>query len=146
MNQDGFDLDDLLPIVGEFGRYQRLLLWFVCLPACLPCGFCAFNQLFMTDTPPHWCNVPGLEGLDPPQRRHLGIPKEADNESYSRCTRYNIDWGAPEMIMMENLAPNASWEVIPCDHGWEYDQSEITSSVVVDVSLSDDDYVDLEPL
>ncbi|XP_046482453.1 carcinine transporter isoform X1 [Neodiprion pinetum] len=134
-DDDGFDLDDLLPIVGEFGRYQRLLLWFVCLPACLPCGFCAFNQLFMSETPPHWCKVPGLEGLDPPQRRHLGIPSQGDNESYSRCTRYNIDWETPAMLMAEYLTPNASWSVIPCDHGWEYDESEVTSSIVIDFNL-----------
>lgn len=74
MQEGSFDLDDLLPIVGEFGRYQKQLLWLVCLPACLPCGFCAFNQLFMADTPPHWCKVPGLENLDADRRRRLAIP------------------------------------------------------------------------
>lgn len=73
-SDEGFDLDDLLPIVGEFGRYQKQLLWLVCLPACLPCGFCAFNQLFMADTPPHWCKVPGLEEMDVVRRRRLAIP------------------------------------------------------------------------
>lgn len=51
------DMDDLLPQVGEFGLYQKLLLWLICLPACFPCGFGAFNQLFMTDVPDHWCKV-----------------------------------------------------------------------------------------
>lgn len=74
VSQDDFDLDDLLPIVGEFGRYQKQLLWLVCLPACLPCGFCAFNQLFMADTPSHWCKVPGLENMDVARRRRLAIP------------------------------------------------------------------------
>lgn len=45
--QEPFDLDELLPSIGEFGKYQKLLLWFICLPACIPCGFCAFNQIFM---------------------------------------------------------------------------------------------------
>jgi hypothetical protein len=45
--QEPFDLDELLPLIGEFGKYQKLLLWFICLPACIPCGFCAFNQVFM---------------------------------------------------------------------------------------------------
>lgn len=45
--KEPFDLDELLPSIGEFGKYQKLLLWFVCLPACIPCGFCAFNQIFM---------------------------------------------------------------------------------------------------
>ncbi|XP_071635375.1 carcinine transporter isoform X2 [Temnothorax longispinosus] len=135
-----FDLDDLLPIVGEFGRYQKQLLWLVCLPACLPCGFCAFNQLFMADTPSHWCKVPGLENMDVARRRRLAIPaSQDDNETYSQCTRYDIDW----TTTMENYSvvatylpvPNASWSVVACDHGWEYETSEMTSSIVIDFDL-----------
>lgn len=72
--QDGMDLDDLLPQIGEFGRYQKLLLWLVCLPACVPCGFCAFNQLFMADVPDHWCLVPELMGYSMDMRKKLAIP------------------------------------------------------------------------
>jgi len=73
------DLDDLLLQVGEFGRYQKLLVWLVCLPACIPCGFCAFNQLFMAGVPSHWCYVPELmdvPGIGPQDRRRLAIPSE----------------------------------------------------------------------
>ncbi|PSN35518.1 Carcinine transporter [Blattella germanica] len=55
------DLDAILPDVGEFGAYQQLLLWFVLLPGVLPCGFHAYNQLFMAARPEHWCRVPELE-------------------------------------------------------------------------------------
>ncbi|XP_046398973.1 carcinine transporter isoform X2 [Ischnura elegans] len=66
------DLDDILPAVGEFGRYQKLLLWLVCLPACVPCGFCAFNQLFMADVPEQiWCKVPELATAQPPIPHHI---------------------------------------------------------------------------
>lgn len=74
---EALDLDDLLPVLGEFGRYQKLLLWFICLPACIPCGFCAFNQLFMTDSPDdYWCNVPQLSvfNLTDAQIRNLAVP------------------------------------------------------------------------
>lgn len=75
--KEPLDLDDLLPVLGEFGSYQKLLLWFICLPACIPCGFCAFNQLFMTDTPDdYWCQVPELSefNLTHEQIRELAIP------------------------------------------------------------------------
>ncbi|XP_012278718.1 carcinine transporter [Orussus abietinus] len=134
-DDEGFDLDDLLPIVGEFGRYQKRLLWLVCLPACLPCGFCAFNQLFMADTPPHWCKVPGLEDLDPSQRRRLAVPIQDDNETYSQCTRYDVDWTDPENVALDAPKPNSSWPVVPCDRGWEYDTSEVVSSIVIDFDL-----------
>ncbi|XP_011880887.1 PREDICTED: organic cation transporter protein isoform X2 [Vollenhovia emeryi] len=140
-DDDDFDLDDLLPVVGEFGRYQKQLLWLVCLPACLPCGFCAFNQLFMADTPSHWCKVPGLENMDVARRKRLAIPaSQDDNETYSQCTRYDIDWTTTTMenysVVATYLpAPNASWSVVPCDHGWEYETSETTSSIVIDFDL-----------
>ncbi|XP_071449485.1 carcinine transporter [Hetaerina americana] len=72
-DDDGpMDLDDILPTVGEFGRYQKLLLWLVCLPACVPCGFCAFNQLFMADVPEQiWCKVPELLSAQPPLPPHI---------------------------------------------------------------------------
>lgn len=77
LSKDSLDLDELLPIIGEFGRYQKLLLFLICLPACIPCGFCAFNQLFMTDVPEDfWCAIPELQNLTVDQRRAIGIPVE----------------------------------------------------------------------
>lgn len=55
------DLDNILHHVGEFGRYQKLVLWFVLLPGVFPCGFHAYNQLFMASISDHWCRVDGLE-------------------------------------------------------------------------------------
>jgi hypothetical protein len=55
-------LDAILPDVGEFGSYQ-LLFWFVLLPGVLPCGFHAYNQLFMAARPDQWCRVPELDAL-----------------------------------------------------------------------------------
>lgn len=52
------DLDSILPIVGEFGKYQKLVIWFILLPAVFPCGFHAYNQIFMASVPDHWCNIP----------------------------------------------------------------------------------------
>ena len=58
-----FDL--ILPDVGEYGTYQKLMVWFVFLPGMIPCGFHAYNQLFMATMPKYRCNVPEL---DSPER------------------------------------------------------------------------------
>lgn len=77
--KEPYDLDELLPAIGEFGRYQKLLVWFICLPACIPCGFCAFNQLFMAETPEdYWCRIPALENFSIDDRKMLGIPVVED--------------------------------------------------------------------
>jgi hypothetical protein len=82
------DLDDLLPQLDEFGKYQKILIWLVCLPACVPCGFCAFNQLFMAEVPEHWCRIPALElpGVTAHVRREIGVPKVS---SLLRCLSDN---------------------------------------------------------
>lgn len=89
------DLDDLLPQVGEFGRYQKLLVWLVCLPACIPCGFCAFNQLFMAGVPIHWCYVPELmdvPGIGPQDRRRLAIPSEVSGINLGELCSLRKKW------------------------------------------------------
>lgn len=178
-------MDDLLPQIGEFGRYQKILLWLVCLPACIPCGFCAFNQLFMADTPAHWCRNLELEGLLPnmsqEHRRMLSIPnvcysymheifkyhfefkyffqkkklvhlkiliifflftlKGGLNGTFSSCERYSVDW---KSLLRHSspyeVEPNSSWITEPCQDGWEYDTSEIKSSIVIDVCISCQSY------
>ncbi|XP_075212319.1 carcinine transporter isoform X2 [Lycorma delicatula] len=137
-SQDGMDLDDLLPQVGEFGRYQKLLLWLVCLPACVPCGFCAFNQLFMADVPKHWCFIPDLKlpDITPEFRLYLAIPKEDQNGSYSSCRSYAVNW--TELLqenILEDIVPNSSWPTQKCQHGWEYSHDEVQSSIVIDFDL-----------
>lgn len=86
-------MDDLLPIIGEFGKYQKLLVFGICLPACIPCGFCAFNQLFMADTPEdYWCRVPELDHMDLEQRKYLAIPKEVVSPNRSLYFFYNSSY------------------------------------------------------
>ncbi|KAL1123675.1 hypothetical protein AAG570_001448, partial [Ranatra chinensis] len=136
---DRIDLDDLLPQVGEFGRYQKLLLWLVCLPACIPCGFCAFNQLFMAETPQHWCRLPQLDNItnNPQLSRHFGIPlKENGNGTYESCYRYAVNWSEVLATGELNLTePNSSWPKEFCNDGWTYELTDITSSIVIDFDL-----------
>ena len=54
------DFDEILPHVGEMGRYQLALYLLMCIPATLPAAFLAFNQVFLSATPTHWCREPHL--------------------------------------------------------------------------------------
>ncbi|KAI5737201.1 hypothetical protein M8J76_011028 [Diaphorina citri] len=156
-NGQGMDLDEVLPVVGEFGKYQKLLLFLVCLPACIPCGFCAFSQLFMADVPDHWCKVPQLMHLSREERKRMAIPTlvSADNiTTFYQCRRYAINWTqlldytvdvVREMgVVTSNLSwieetqmdgNSTSWPLEYCLDGWEYDVTSPNTSIVVDFDL-----------
>lgn len=62
------DFDDLLPYVGEFGLYQKIL-FLLMIPFASFVAWVYFTQIFITLVPAeHWCKVPGLENLTVEQR------------------------------------------------------------------------------
>lgn len=60
------DFDLILPDVGEYGTYQKLMVWLVFLPSMIPCGFHAYNQLFMATVPKFHCRIPELDNIVDP--------------------------------------------------------------------------------
>ncbi|XP_024082746.1 carcinine transporter-like [Cimex lectularius] len=129
------DIDDYYPHIGEYGRFQKILLWTILLPILIPSCFTTFNQIFMSDVPNHWCRVPDLELLlnDSEKRRMLSIPLAEGYNNYEKCWRYKVNWTE---IIRENISlPNASWPVESCIDGWEYNTTEVSSSVAIDFDL-----------
>lgn len=62
------DFDDLLPYVGEFGIYQKIL-FLMMIPFAFFVAFVYFSQIFMTIVPEqHWCWVPELANLTVEER------------------------------------------------------------------------------
>jgi hypothetical protein len=58
------DFDDLLPHIGDFGRYQKIL-FLLMIPFAFFVAFVYFSQIFITLVPDeHWCAVPELENLN----------------------------------------------------------------------------------
>ncbi|XP_063403879.1 organic cation transporter protein-like isoform X2 [Mytilus trossulus] len=56
--------DDLLKILGEFGRYQQIRLFLICLVA-IVCAFHAMNMVFVGAKPDYKCHVPSVNVSDP---------------------------------------------------------------------------------
>lgn len=66
--QKVIDFDDLLPHIGEFGRYQKIL-FLLMIPFAFFVAFVYFSQIFITLVPEqHWCYVPELANLTTEQR------------------------------------------------------------------------------
>lgn len=62
------DFDDLMPLLGEFGRYQKIL-FLLMIPFAFFIAFVYFSQIFITVVPEdYWCAVPDLHLLTVEQR------------------------------------------------------------------------------
>lgn len=66
--KNGVDFDDLLPHIGNFGKYQ-IILFVLLAPYTLFYVFVYFTQIFITLVPnDYWCNVPELIHLEASDR------------------------------------------------------------------------------
>lgn len=67
------DFDDILPLIGEFGKYQKILFLYM-IPFEFFLVFVYFTQIFLTLTPEeYWCNVPELDNLTTKERYLIGL-------------------------------------------------------------------------
>ncbi|KAJ8707785.1 hypothetical protein PYW07_011462 [Mythimna separata] len=115
------DLDDLLPYVGDFGWYQRIL-FLLMIPYSFFFAFVYFGQIFMTVVPEeHWCFVPELQHLSVEERRHLSIPFV--NNHYDKCSVYDVNW--TEVLLNGTLEPNPGWSVKSCQEKWEFNYTDV---------------------
>lgn len=87
----------------------------------------------MAEVPPHWCQVPELANFSRELKKNLSIPMH--NGSYSTCKRYAVNW-SEVLETSASLFPNTSWPVESCLNGYEFDTTEIISSIVIDVNYS----------
>ncbi|XP_059610037.1 organic cation transporter protein-like [Phlebotomus argentipes] len=125
------DFDDLLPHIGEFGLFQKIL--FLCMiPFAFFVAFVYFSQIFITLVPEeHWCLAPELKHLDLDTRLRLSVPKvNADDGgfAYSKCLMYDVNY--TEIIESGITEPDPSWPVTSCRHGWEYNFTDIPYETV----------------
>ncbi|XP_055534267.1 organic cation transporter protein [Wyeomyia smithii] len=125
------DFDDLLPHIGEFGRYQKIL-FLLMIPFAFFVAFVYFSQIFITLVPEeHWCYVPELEHLSVEERRALAIPLHYEHgtefddgaASYSKCSMYAVNF--TEVLANNILKADPTWPTQPCQHGWEYNFTDV---------------------
>lgn len=112
-----FEFDDLLPFIGEFGIYQKIL-FLMMIPFACSVAFVYFTQIFITVIPDgHWCWVPELANLTAEQRKILAIP--FNGQEFDKCRMYDVNF--EELLKIDILKPDPSWPVKSCQNGWEYD-------------------------
>lgn len=129
------DFDDVLKQIGEMGTYQKTLYILLCIPACLPAAFLAFNQVFITADVDHYCAIPELDSRDDlnlSQRLLLGAPRKD-----TKCMMYDVANWTIEFQNNGDRWPDhpITNKTVPCKHGWIYDRSEYQDTIVTEMNL-----------
>ncbi|CAF4957211.1 unnamed protein product [Pieris macdunnoughi] len=117
------DFDDLLPYIGEFGLYQKIL-FLLMIPFAFFVAFVYFSQIFMTIVPEqHWCWIPELANLTAEERRALAIPAKIGGQfSHDRCQMYSTNWSLA--LAQGRTTPDDEWPIVPCVT-WEYNRTDV---------------------
>lgn len=67
----------------------------------------------------------------------FSILQKNGEQVYDKCHRYAVDWKIMlKNVEIDSLMPNESWPIESCDRGWEYNKTDVQSSIVIDVSRS----------
>ncbi|KAM9302161.1 solute carrier family 22 member 20-like [Gastrophryne carolinensis] len=118
--------NDLLHMVGGFGRFQVLNTIIIFIPMFfMACH--SFLQNFTAAMPAHRCHIPSLDndfGAYNHSTIATFIPANDDPTGQS-CTRFKM--------VEPGIWSNATTE--PCDDGWVYDRSVFTSTIVTEWDL-----------
>ncbi|XP_063050404.1 solute carrier family 22 member 6-A [Engraulis encrasicolus] len=119
------NFDQILSAVGGFGRFQKLLYVWICIPQ-IPLAFHMMASIFTGATPPHWCrdspsvlrNTSG-HGVE---RNMLKTGALIDNTSIPLSIERGESCGL--VVVVNGSSP------LSCSHGWEY-SSEIFHNTIV---------------
>ncbi|XP_044269954.1 organic cation transporter protein [Tribolium madens] len=125
-DEKGFEFDDLLPHIGEFGMYQKIL-FLMMIPFSFFVAWVYFTQIFITIIPEqHWCWVPELANMTVDERIALAIPQGADG-SLEKCQMYDVNFTE---VVRNKIPVNTSWPTTSCKNGWEYNYTEVPYSSI----------------
>lgn len=120
------DFDELLPYVGEFGFYQRIL-FLLMIPFAFFVAWVYFSQIFITLIPDdYWCWVPELGNLTVEERRAIAIPLSSGG--YSKCSMYDINY--TEILQSTTYRANLYEATKSCQHGWEFNYTTVPYATV----------------
>ncbi|MEE6467387.1 hypothetical protein FKM82_007223 [Ascaphus truei] len=136
------DFGEILKTVGEFGRFQKILVLLISSLSFLN-AFHMFAQIFMGISVSHHCDTSWILDISPnltkEQQLNYTIPQNVHG-AYEQCLMYTpVDW---DIESIEKHGLNASEK---CQNGWVYDTSEQKSTLVTEFDLvcNRKEYIDI---
>uniref|UniRef100_UPI0037E97E80 solute carrier family 22 member 13 n=1 Tax=Semicossyphus pulcher TaxID=241346 RepID=UPI0037E97E80 len=115
------NFDQILSAVGGFGKYQKILYIWICLPQIL-LAFHMMVSIFTGATPPHHCRESSSSVA-----RELSYSPGTLNQSF---TLSDSSCFSSEVLLQGNRTGR-----VPCGHGWVYSNETFQSTTVTEWDL-----------
>ncbi|XP_072021042.1 organic cation transporter protein-like [Amphiura filiformis] len=131
--------DDFIPFLGEFGPYQRRVLFLACIIV-IPNGAHVFAQVFFGASTDHWCSNPrqwkencSSWGINT-TRECEAAKKAVIIPPGAKCSRYDLAFDSVN-ISADLNATDYTNNTSGCEDGWTYDRSQYTRTIIHDFDL-----------
>ncbi|MED6295209.1 hypothetical protein CHARACLAT_029339 [Characodon lateralis] len=116
------NFDQILSAIGGFGKYQKILYIWICLPQIL-LAFHMMVSIFTGATPPYRCRESSSSGAE---NQTSLLDAGAGNLSLSESSCFS----SQVLLLRDNLT-----ERVPCAHGWVYRKETFQSTTVTEWDL-----------
>lgn len=129
--------DDVIPLLGGFGKYQKRIYFLVCLPA-ISCAFHKLAGVFLLAKPEHRCMLPFENSTSNYQfsndvMEHI-YPFDTKLNKYDSCQHYNLNFTGITSIDDILNTTRLSDNTVKCT-SWIYNTPRNQTSTVTEWDL-----------
>ena len=131
------EFEQILKNVGEFGKFQKLVLLFLAIVPLLQ-GYHSNGWNFMGGAHEHWCKVDELQNFTSYQQKYISIPYEGkSDENFESCEVFNLPWqnySMEDYDTWNRSVRTGDAGVVECNQ-WTFDSSTFESTISSEVCL-----------